>query len=54
MADILKVEDLHVSFDTYAGEVHSVRGVSFTVGRAKCLLSWASPAAVSRLRRKPL
>ena len=28
MAEVLKIEDLHVSFDTYAGEVHSVRGVS--------------------------
>ena len=37
MADILKVEDLHVSFDTYAGEVHSVRGVSFTVGEGEVL-----------------
>ena len=28
MERILNIEDLHVSFDTYAGEVHAVRGVS--------------------------
>ena len=29
--NILKIDNLHVSFDTYAGEVHAVRGVSLEV-----------------------
>lgn len=37
MEEVLKVENLHVSFDTYAGEVQSVRGVSFTVGAGEVL-----------------
>ena len=37
MKDILTIEDLHVSFDTYAGEVHAVRGVSLTVGEGEVL-----------------
>ncbi|MCI8622962.1 MAG: ABC transporter ATP-binding protein [Provencibacterium sp.] len=37
MPDILTIEDLHVSFDTYAGEVHAVRGVSLTVGEGEVL-----------------
>ena len=37
MADVLKVENLHVSFDTYAGEVHAVRGVTFHVGEGEVL-----------------
>ena len=35
MADVLKIENLHVSFDTYAGEVHAVRGVSLHVGEGE-------------------
>jgi ABC-type dipeptide/oligopeptide/nickel transport system ATPase component len=27
---LLEVENLHVSFQTYGGEVHAVRGVSFS------------------------
>ena len=37
MADVLKIENLHVSFDTYAGEVHAVRGVSLNVGEGEVL-----------------
>ncbi len=37
MADILKIENLHVSFDTYAGEVHAVRGVSLHVEEGEVL-----------------
>ena len=37
MADVLKIEDLHVSFDTYAGEVHAVRGVSLHVEEGEVL-----------------
>ena len=32
---ILEVSDLHISFDTYIGEVQAVRGVSFVLNRAE-------------------
>lgn len=34
---LLEVKNLHVSFHTYAGEVHAVRGVSFNVNRGECM-----------------
>ena len=34
---ILEVNDLHVSFDTYSGEVHAVRGVSFHLNKAEVI-----------------
>lgn len=34
---LLSIEDLRVSFHTYAGEVHAVRGVSYSVNRGQCL-----------------
>lgn len=34
---ILEVNDLHVSFDTYSGEVHAVRGVSFYLNKAEVI-----------------
>ena len=35
MERILNIENLEVSFDTYAGEVHAVRGVTLhEIGRA--------------------
>jgi oligopeptide transport system ATP-binding protein len=37
MDRILNVEDLHVSFDTYAGEVKAVRGVSLYVDEGEAL-----------------
>lgn len=37
MEDVLKIENLHVSFDTYAGEVHAVRGVSLHVEEGEVL-----------------
>lgn len=37
MARVLTVENLHVSFDTYAGEVHAVRGVSLHVDEGEVL-----------------
>ena len=44
MAEVLRIEDLHVSFDTYAGEVRSVRGVSFHVNErgsiGRCWRVW--------------
>lgn len=35
--NVLEVEDLMVSFDTYAGEVQAVRGISFTVASGEVL-----------------
>jgi dipeptide transport system ATP-binding protein len=35
--NLLEVDDLHVSFSTYGGEVQAVRGVSFTLRRGETL-----------------
>ncbi len=37
MNKVLQVNDLHVSFDTYAGEVKAVRGVTFDVNEGEVL-----------------
>src|SRR3712207_5150190 len=37
MDKILEVKDLRVSFHTYAGEVQSVRGVSFELNKGETL-----------------
>lgn len=37
MENILEVNDLHVSFQTFSGEVHAVRGVSFAVKKGETL-----------------
>lgn len=37
MNNVLRVDDLHVSFDTYAGEVKAVRGVTFDVAEGEVL-----------------
>ncbi|MFF0831207.1 dipeptide ABC transporter ATP-binding protein [Brevibacillus sp. NPDC003359] len=37
MGKVLEVKDLHVSFDTYAGEVKAVRGVSFDLEKGETL-----------------
>jgi oligopeptide transport system ATP-binding protein len=34
---VLEVNDLHVSFDTYSGEVHAVRGVSFHLDKGEAI-----------------
>ena len=34
---VLDVNDLHVSFDTYAGEVQAVRGVTFQLHEGEVL-----------------
>lgn len=35
--ELLRIENLHVSFDTYAGEIMAVRGANFTVNRGETL-----------------
>jgi len=37
MENLLEVRDLHVSFDTYGGEVKAVRGVTFDVKKGECV-----------------
>lgn len=37
MGKLLEVKDLRVSYHTYAGEVQSVRGVSFDLDKGECL-----------------
>ncbi|WP_281659334.1 ABC transporter ATP-binding protein [Halobacillus sp. Cin3] len=37
MEKLLKVKDLHVSFDTYGGEVKAVRGVNFDLNKGETL-----------------
>lgn len=37
MTKVLEIKDLHVSFDTYAGEVQAVRGVSYEVNAGEVL-----------------
>lgn len=34
---LLEVKDLHVSFDTYGGEVKAVRGVNFDLNKGETL-----------------
>jgi len=36
-SELLKIEDLHVSFSTHGGTIHAVRGVSFHVMPGECL-----------------
>ena len=49
MNKVLDVQNLHVSFDTYAGEVKAVRGVTFSL----CSPSSVSPAVARASRRRP-
>lgn len=37
MARLLEVDNLHVTFQTYGGEVHAVRGVSFSLDKGETL-----------------
>ena len=37
MNKVLDVQNLHVSFDTYAGEVKAVRGVTFSLSEGEVL-----------------
>lgn len=37
MEKLLEVQNLHVSFQTYAGEVHAVRGVNFEMYKGECI-----------------
>ncbi len=36
-AELLKIEDLHVSFATHGGTIHAVRGINFHVMPGECL-----------------
>ena len=62
MEKILQVENLQVSFHTYAGEVRAVRGVSFEVSRGETLAfvgesgcgKTATAKAIMRLWKPPL
>ena len=42
---LLEVKNLRVSYHTYAGEVQSVRGVSFTVNKGETAASLLRPRA---------
>ena len=61
MDRILNVENLQVSFHTYAGEVRAVRGVSFELGRGETLAfvgesgcgKTATAKAIMRLWKPP-
>ena len=47
MNKVLDVQNLHVSFDTYAGEVKAVRGVTFSLSEGEVLaicLLYTSPS----------
>ena len=35
--NLLEVKDLHISFKTYAGKVHAVRGVNFELKQGETL-----------------
>ena len=37
MEKVLQVENLHVQFSTYGGNVHAVRGVSFSLHKGETL-----------------
>src|SRR5687767_12380551 len=37
MEKILEVKDLYISFDTYAGEVQAIRGVSFDLNKGEAI-----------------
>ena len=54
MEKFLEVKNLRVSYHSYAGEVQSVRGVSFSYRRRTvCGHLWENPAAENPLQPRP-
>lgn len=51
MENLLEVNDLHITFHTYAGKVQAVRGVNFEVKKGKPLPLLGSPDAAKVLQR---
>ena len=52
MKTLLEVKDLQVSFDTYAGEVQAVRGVTFDLKKGETLAIVENLVLVNQLLLK--
>ena len=54
MEKILEIQDLRVSYHTYAGEVQSVRGVSFSIEKGETLAIVGESGCGKSLRQRQL